>query len=97
MHNIGIEILNIAISFLLIALFIILYSIVRFSSTLFKLVALEVLTNLLMAGIAIWALIKRQPIFIDVCLTLALIMFLAVVAYYQFLLKKGGDDANINL
>lgn len=96
MHNIELGLLNIAIGFSLLAFFIILYSIVRFSSILVKLVVLEMLTNLLMAGIAIWALITRQPIFIDVCLTLALIMFLAVVAYYQFLFKKERSDADIN-
>ena len=71
-------------------------SLVRFSSILIKLVAIEVLTNLLIAGIALWALIHNQPIFTDICLTLALIMFLGVVAYYQFLFEKENIDANLH-
>ena len=63
-------------------------SLIKFSSILIKLVIIEVLTNLLMASIALWSLIHQQPVFIDVCLPLALIMFLGVVAYYQFLFEK---------
>lgn len=96
MHNLDIGIINIAIVALVSALLITVYSIIRFSSILIKLVALEVLTNLLMAGTSVWALINKQPVFIDVCITLALIMFLAIVAYYQFLIKKEKDGANIN-
>lgn len=77
-----------AIILILLAGIISLVSLVRFPSILIKLVVMEVLTNLLMAIIALWALIFKQPVFIDACLALALIMFLGVVAYYQFLLGK---------
>lgn len=66
---------------------------IRFSPILFKLITLEVLTNILMSSIAIWSLLTKQAVFIDVCLTLALIMFLSIVAYYQFLsLELKNDD-----
>ena len=62
-----------------------------FKSIYAKLVVVEVLTNLMLAVIALWALYTRQPLFIDVCIALALIMFLGVVAYYQYLsLKETG-------
>lgn len=83
-----------AIFLLIIASIIAIASLIRFSSILIKLVVLELLTNLLMAGIALWALINHQPVFIDICLTLALIMFLGVVAYYQFLFRKENENAN---
>jgi multicomponent Na+:H+ antiporter subunit F len=76
--------------FLALACVIAIVSAFRFSSILEKLVVLEVLTNLLLACIALWALFNRQFRFIDICLTLALMMFLGVVAYYQFLQDK--DD-----
>ncbi|MBB72185.1 MAG: cation:proton antiporter [Legionellales bacterium] len=74
-----------AISILALATLIALASLVKFDSVLLKLVALEVLTNILLAGVALWALVFAKPVFIDLCLTLALIMFLGVVAYFQHL------------
>ncbi len=82
----------IASSFILLALLISLISLIRFSSIFIRLVALEVLTNLFIAGVALWALTHRQPLFIDICLALALIMFLSVVAYYRFL----SDRTSLN-
>ena len=72
-----------------------LVSIIKFKSFLIKLVILEVLTNLLMACIVLWALIYNRPVLIDACLTLTLIMFLGVVAYYQYL--SGKESSNVNL
>lgn len=66
-------------------------SIMRTSTFLVKLVVIEVITNLLMAGIALWALLNNQPVFIDICLTTALIMFLGMVAYFQFILERSDD------
>lgn len=61
-----------------------------FKSVLIKLIILEVLTHLIISSIALWSLVNNQSIFIDVCLPLALIMFLSIVAYYQFILSKGN-------
>lgn len=85
-----------AIALLLIAGIISITSLIRFKSILIKLVIIEVLTNLLTAGIALWALIYKKSIFIDICLPLSLIMFLGVVAYYQYLLGKDNHHANFN-
>lgn len=73
-----------------------LISLIRFSSILIKLIVIEVLTNLLMAGIALWALMYNQPIFIDICLPLALIMFLGMGSYYQFLLGEETNHVNLH-
>ncbi len=87
-------ILYIAISLIIAAVLIAFYLLVRLTSLLNKLLALEILVNLLMAGIALWALISNQPVYIDVCLTMALIMFLAVVAYFKFLMSKEANHAD---
>jgi len=70
-------------------------SLIRFSSILIKLVVLEILTNLMIAAICLWALTTRQPIFIDICIPLSLVMFLGVVAFYQFLLNRKSDDSSL--
>jgi multicomponent Na+:H+ antiporter subunit F len=80
--------LALAISLLILALIFVLVSIVRFSDILVKLVALEVLVNLLIGAIAIWAWQKQQVILLDVCIALTLVMFLATVAYAQYILVK---------
>ena len=81
---------------ILLAGMISLVSLIRFPSILIKLIIIEVLTNLLMASIALWALIYNQPIFIDICLPIALIMFLGMVAYYQFLFGKENDNVDLH-
>ena len=78
--------------FLVLALFISLFCLLRFSSIFIRLITLEVLTNIFIAGIAVWALAQRKPLFIDISLALALIMFLSVVAYYQFLHARRSID-----
>lgn len=70
---------------LMTAFIITMAAMVRFKDVLIKLVILEVVTNLLMAAIGLWAYITQQTVLLDVCLSLALIMFLGIVAYYQFL------------
>lgn len=59
-----------------------------FKPILTKLIILEIFTHLIISSIALWSLANNQSIFIDVCLPLALIMFLSIVAYYQFILPK---------
>lgn len=68
---------------------IILIALIHFQSILIKLIILEVLSHLVMSSIALWSFFNKQPIFINICLPLALIMFLSIVAYYQFILFKG--------
>ena len=75
---------------------IIIYSLIYYSSILIKLVALEVLTNILLASIALIGLIKNQPMVIDFCVILSIIMFLGVVSYYQYLYHKEIENADSN-
>ena len=53
-----------------------------------RLVSLEVLANLLISLIALWALVIHAETLLDICLALALIMFLSTVAYCQYLSRK---------
>ena len=55
------------------------------ANTWVRLVALEVLANLLISLIAVWALLIHADVLLDICLVLALIMFLSTVAYCQYL------------
>lgn len=80
--------LTTAIAILMLATIIAFISITVAPSILNKLVVLEIISNLLMAGIAVWALLNKAPMFIDICVTLALILFLNSVMYYQYILRR---------
>jgi len=54
------------------------------------LVILEMLANILLASIAIWAALHQVVVFLDICIALALILFLSNVAYCQFILKRAS-------
>lgn len=82
--------LNLAIACLFIALVLALLSMTYYHSILAKIVVLEVIANMLMADIGLWSLFYKETVTLDVCLAIALIMFLGNVAYYRYLLHK--DD-----
>ena len=84
------QILSVVI--LLFSLFLVLVTLVRYRPILVKLVALEVMVNLFIGAIGLWALHVRQSLMLDICIPLALIMFLATVAYCQFLIKRKHQD-----
>lgn len=65
----------------------------RSKPILIKLVALEVLVNLFICGVAVWALQIHFPLLLDICIALSLIMFLSTVAYCQFLTQKENSHA----
>lgn len=93
MHNLNIIVIYIAAIILSCAFVLLLFTMVKQRSILSKLVVLEVITNLLMAAIALWSLETRHIVYIDICLTIALMMFLGIVAYYQYL--KMRDLAHV--
>lgn len=96
MHELSTWIMYIAILLVIIACIIAISSLIKFSTILVKLLVLELLTNLLMASTMLWAVITHQPVFTDICLTLALIMFLGAVAFFYFLSYKGKFNASSN-
>ncbi len=55
---------------------------------LIKLVCIELLVNALLASIALWAIKTGAYLLIDVCLALALVMFLSTIAYCQYYLSQ---------
>lgn len=79
-------------SIIIISALLMIACIIRNRDILVKLVALEIVTNLLMGGIALWALQARIPIILDSCVGLALIMFVAIVAYCYHLGSESLND-----
>jgi len=65
-----------------------LVNLVLAKATLIKLVILEVVANLILAAICIFSVIYQYYIYLDVCIALALLMFLSTVAYVQFLSNR---------
>lgn len=53
-----------------------------------RVVALDLLTNLLMAAIALFSLYKNQPIYLDIVVALALVMFLSSTMYARYLERE---------
>lgn len=62
--------------------------------TLTRIIGLEMLANLMLVGIAIWSLMLKQPIYIDCCLVIALIMFLTNTAFFYYLTPGQNDDSS---
>lgn len=78
---------------LLTAILLALVVVWRSGEILIKLVAVEVLVNLLICGIGVWTLHIHFSVLLDICIALSLIMFLSTVAYLQFLLgRRAGYD-----
>lgn len=91
MYEISTWLDNLAILFIIAAIVLAVIAIFKYQSIIIKLIVLEVITNLLMASCALWAYHENNVVYIDVCLTLALIMFLGSVAYFYFLSPKEAE------
>ncbi len=81
-------ILQISLIILILSIVIILFSLARFKSIYIKMVAMEVLSNTFISGIAFWSLISGEQVFIDICIPLSLMIYLSTVGYCQFLSKE---------
>ena len=81
--------INISIIFLTGALVLALWALMRNKRITVKLVVLEVVSNLILAAICVFSVITGHYLYIDICLALALIMFISTVAYVQYLTAKG--------
>lgn len=73
-----------AVTILLIALVILSFELFSQRQLAKKLVCLEILANLIIAAFALLAIVRNQAVIVDVCLAVALIMFLSNVAYCQY-------------
>lgn len=75
-------------SFLILAIILIAIVILRDKDIFVKLLVLEVLVNLFICGVAIYALIISFALLLDICLALSLIAFLSTAAYCQYISKQ---------
>ena len=53
-----------------------------------RVVALDLTVNIFISFIAIYSLIENEPIYMDVVIALALIIFLSTVAFAQFIERQ---------
>lgn len=56
-----------------------------------KLICLEIVSNTTIVAVSLLALYRQQPIMMDVCIAIALVMFLSNVAYCQYLIGQTDD------
>ena len=80
------------LALLSLAVLLTLWTTMRSASIWVKLVALEVLDNIFICGVGIWAVILHFPVLLDICIALSLIMFLSTAAYCQFLSNRSTTD-----
>lgn len=53
-----------------------------------RVVAIDLLTNVLMAAIALFSLYQKQPIYLDIVVVFALVMFLNSSMFARYIEKK---------
>ncbi|GAB4222785.1 MAG: hypothetical protein Tsb005_15750 [Gammaproteobacteria bacterium] len=56
--------------------------------TFLKLISLELIANILVSIIALWAFYLKKALFFDIIIAIALIIFLSTVAMTQFILSR---------
>lgn len=59
-----------------------------------RVVALDLTMNVLISIIALYGIISAQPVFLDVVIALALIIFLSTVSFAQFIARQSGRFLN---
>lgn len=67
-----------------------LWQIVRGPSLPDRVVALELLTSISVASIAVFGIAAEQSVYLDICAALTLLGFLGSVAFARFLEQRGG-------
>jgi multicomponent Na+:H+ antiporter subunit F len=88
LNDINLLLQIISIGFLLLAIVLIAIVIFRDKSIFVKLLVLEVLVNVFICGVAIYALIISFALLLDICIALSLIAFLSTAAYCQYIAKQ---------
>ncbi len=81
-----------AMIILAISMLVALYQLVKSILFVTKLVMLEVIANLLLAGICLFAIVTHHYIYLDICLALALVMFISTIAFVQYLTSSEYHD-----
>jgi multicomponent Na+:H+ antiporter subunit F len=54
-----------------------------------RVVALDFMTAVAVAVAGVWAIVTRNPVFLDVAMVLALITFVGTVAFARYLERRG--------
>jgi multicomponent Na+:H+ antiporter subunit F len=84
----GVTVTNVVLAILMAALLLAFLRLVRGPSLPDRVVALELISFLTTGVIATYAIVTDQHVFLDVAITLALITFLATVAFARYLEKS---------
>lgn len=79
---------GVAVTLMGFSLLLTLFSLLYFQQFIIKLVCLEVLANILITAMSLWSLLIGQPLIIDICLAIALIMFVSTLAYCRFITSE---------
>ena len=83
---------NIVFGMLVLAMFLAFYRLVRGPSLPDRVVALDLITVQIAGMLALDTIVTNDSVFLDAAIVLALISFLATVAFARYLERKGCDE-----
>lgn len=92
LENLNLILQGAAIFLLVLAVVLLLIALLRSCSVFVKFLVLEVMANIFICGIALYALAISFPVLLDICLALSLIAFLSTAAYCQFIAVRGKTN-----
>lgn len=81
-------ILTIVMPVLMLALVLVLIRMIKGPSLSDRVVALDLAASIVIAAIVAYAIATNQPVFVDVAIVMALLLFLGTVAFAYFLEKR---------
>ncbi len=79
---------NVVLVMLVVAILLAFVRLVRGPSLADRVVALDLVGSVVAGMIAVYAIAHRQPVFVDVAIVMALVIFLGTIAFARYLEKR---------
>jgi multicomponent Na+:H+ antiporter subunit F len=80
---------NIVLAMLVVSAFLVFIRLVRGPTLPDRAIALDLIGTVVVSLIAVYAIVTDEPVFVDVAIVLALVMFLGTVAFARYLERRG--------
>jgi multicomponent Na+:H+ antiporter subunit F len=81
---------NIVLAMLVVSAFLVFIRLVRGPTLPDRAIALDLIGTVVVSLIAVYAIVTDEPVFVDVAIVLALVMFLGTVAFARYLERRGA-------
>ncbi len=80
---------NIVLAMLSVSAFLVFVRLVRGPTLPDRAISLDLIGSVVVSFIAVYSIVTDEPIFVDVAIVLALVMFLGTVAFARYLERRG--------